>query len=180
LRTYYAIYVYYFTYDVAWYAYYGWVWTALEAQLAVICASAPALKIFFNRYFSFITTTTSGLSKSKKASGYGFGTLGQSLGNSLKPSRTGSALDSKWEAEPVPLDRIQVSTGMDVVIEDRSDAASDTSHSSTRKLTALPIQHPSPDETRSGWLGSRTVCTAYQPGHLRSNSHDIERDADRI
>ncbi|KAH9870066.1 hypothetical protein J1614_006988, partial [Plenodomus biglobosus] len=51
LRTYYATYVYYYTYDITWYAYYGWVWTVLEAQLGVICASAPALKVFFQRYF---------------------------------------------------------------------------------------------------------------------------------
>ena len=33
MRTYYAIYVYFFTYDITWYAYYGWVWTAIESDL---------------------------------------------------------------------------------------------------------------------------------------------------
>ncbi|KZM24673.1 hypothetical protein ST47_g4191 [Ascochyta rabiei] len=56
LRTYFATYVYYYTYDITWYAYYGWIWTALEADLAVICASAPALKMFFRRYFNMKTS----------------------------------------------------------------------------------------------------------------------------
>lgn len=174
--------MYYFTYDVPWYAYYGWVWTALEAQLGVICASAPALKIFFNRYFNFITTTRSGLSRSsgKKESGYGKASAGTSMGNSLKTSRRGSDWDRKWGVEPVPLNQIQISTGMDVVVEEQDDAASDTSHSSTRNLTALPIQHPSPDESHSRWLGSRTECTAYQPDYPRGNIHDIERNATRL
>ncbi|KAF2466473.1 uncharacterized protein BDR25DRAFT_269074, partial [Lindgomyces ingoldianus] len=50
MRTYYAIYVYYYTYDITWIAHHGWIWTALEADLGVICASAPALKVFFRRY----------------------------------------------------------------------------------------------------------------------------------
>lgn len=52
MRTYYAIYVYYYTYDITWWAHDGWVWTALEAQLGIICASAPALKVFLRRYFN--------------------------------------------------------------------------------------------------------------------------------
>jgi len=174
MRTYYAIYVYYFTYDVPWYAYYGWVWTALEAQLGVVCASAPALKIFFNRYFS-LSANRSGFSRSsgKKASGYG-------LGNSVKLSHGESKTDSNWKNEAVPLDQIQISKSMDISVEDRDDAASETSTSSTRNLTALPIQHPSPHGSHSAWLGSRTVCTAFLPGDSRSNSHDIERDAARI
>jgi hypothetical protein len=221
MRTYYAIYVYYFTYDVPWYAYYGWVWTALEAQLGVVCASAPALKIFceqsrgdgkpflrhllivppclVNRYFNF-NATRSGLSKSsgKKASGYGKASAGNSFGNSLKRSHQGSKMDSYWTDEPVPLNQIQISKDTHVVVEDRDDAASETSTSSTRNLTALPIQHPSsngspkqkstalpiqhpsPNGSRSAWLGSRTICTAFRPGSTRSNSQDIERDAAKI
>ncbi|KAH7357490.1 hypothetical protein BKA66DRAFT_500989, partial [Pyrenochaeta sp. MPI-SDFR-AT-0127] len=55
MRTYYAIYIYYCTYDITWYAFYAWIWTALEADLGIMCASAPALKVFFRRYFSLPT-----------------------------------------------------------------------------------------------------------------------------
>ncbi|KAH7067848.1 hypothetical protein FB567DRAFT_411952, partial [Paraphoma chrysanthemicola] len=55
MRTYYAIYIYYGTYDITWYAFYAWIWTALEANLGVICASAPALKVFLRRHFNVPT-----------------------------------------------------------------------------------------------------------------------------
>jgi hypothetical protein len=35
------------SYDMTWGSYRGWIWFAIESHLAVICASAPALKIFF-------------------------------------------------------------------------------------------------------------------------------------
>lgn len=39
--------VYWGTYDVTWAAQAAWMWLTIEAELAVICASAPALKQFF-------------------------------------------------------------------------------------------------------------------------------------
>jgi hypothetical protein len=174
MRTYYAIYVYYFTYDITWYAYYGWIWTALEAQLGVVCASAPALKIFFRRYFNF-STNRSGLSKDsgRKRSGYGKASPGNSMGLSFGTS----ILETKCESEPVPLNQIKISTGMDVVVEDRDDAASQGSSSSTRNLTALPIQTPPSSGSHEPWLGSRTVCTAFRPASGRTTrvSSDVER-----
>lgn len=174
MRTYYAIYLYYFTYDITWYAYYGWIWTALEAQLGVVCASAPALKVFFKRYFNF-SANRSGLSNSKSSeknsSKYGK----MSPGNSLGLSGGTSTTDTMWKPEPIPLNEIMVSTGMSVVHEDQDDTASQGSSSSTRNLTALPVPVPSPTDSNLGWLGSQTICTAF-----RSRSHDIERDAGRI
>ncbi|KAJ4402659.1 hypothetical protein N0V91_007033 [Didymella pomorum] len=85
LRTYYATYVYYYTYDITWYAYYGWIWTALEADLAVICASAPALKIFFRRYFNMSTSRSGyGHSGYGKASS-GTGSTPAPLSSTAKP-----------------------------------------------------------------------------------------------
>ena len=50
VRTYYLNYVINNTYDVLWYIYVMWVWTILELYLAMIAASAPALKPFFQRF----------------------------------------------------------------------------------------------------------------------------------
>ncbi|KAF2837819.1 integral membrane protein, partial [Patellaria atrata CBS 101060] len=47
LRMYYIHRVYYETYDITWAAEEGWLWTMIESHLGIICASAPALKIFF-------------------------------------------------------------------------------------------------------------------------------------
>lgn len=142
MRTYYAIYVYYYTYDITWIAYYGWIWTALEADLGVICACAPALKVFFRRYLNLSTNRSKygygyGDSKGRKTPTYGKGTPGNSLG--------ASNIDSgRWDSKPVPLDRIQVSTQMDITVIDREDTASQKSDASTRILTALPLTQKPP------------------------------------
>jgi hypothetical protein len=36
---------------MTWYSYEAWIWFAVESHLAVICASAPALKIIAKRTF---------------------------------------------------------------------------------------------------------------------------------
>lgn len=51
LRTY-ATYVLFFeTYDVSWQLWEIWNWTLLELHIGVICANAPAFKVFARRYF---------------------------------------------------------------------------------------------------------------------------------
>ncbi|KAF2120322.1 hypothetical protein BDV96DRAFT_567058 [Lophiotrema nucula] len=154
LRMYYAIYVYYYTYDITWYAFYGWIWTALEADLGVICASAPALKVFFHRYFNLSgNRSTNGYSNGKKAS------------NGQPSTESG-----KWKSAsyPVPMDRIKVSTGLNVTVEDRDETGSQWSDASTRELTALPNPHSSADNKSETFTprfieGCRTVRAAFRP-----------------
>jgi hypothetical protein len=52
LRMYYIHHIFYETYDVTWAAWEAWMWTVTEAHVAIICASAPALKTFAKRYMS--------------------------------------------------------------------------------------------------------------------------------
>lgn len=52
MRCYYSQYIYFNTYDVTWYAEYALLFTGIEANLAVCCASAPALRLFFQNYFA--------------------------------------------------------------------------------------------------------------------------------
>lgn len=58
LRIHYAHSVYYYTkinpsptYDISWQALGSWVSTAVEANVAIICASAPALNAYFKGWF---------------------------------------------------------------------------------------------------------------------------------
>jgi hypothetical protein len=58
LRIHYAHRVYYYTklnpsptYDISWEALGSWVATSVEANVAVICASAPALKVYWGPWF---------------------------------------------------------------------------------------------------------------------------------
>jgi hypothetical protein len=41
--------VYYKTYDMTWESYPAWIWFAIESHVGIICASAPALKLFFRQ-----------------------------------------------------------------------------------------------------------------------------------
>lgn len=179
MRAYYATYVYYYTYDITWYAWYGWIWTTLEAQLGLICACGPAMKGFAKRYFSMSTIRSDAYgyaskqhSNSRRIPGYGR----LSAGNSLATSSLDS---SKWGHEPLPMGAIKVSTTTKVA-EDRDETASQNSASSTRNLKALPIQ-PLPlvhrDARRSDpfhiWNSNRTVVTAYS----QDQDIDVEKHA---
>ncbi|KAF2008119.1 hypothetical protein P154DRAFT_419755, partial [Amniculicola lignicola CBS 123094] len=47
LRSYYGWIVFFQTYDVTWYGWDNTLWTMLELHVGVMCANAPALKVFF-------------------------------------------------------------------------------------------------------------------------------------
>ncbi|KAK7705446.1 hypothetical protein SLS57_010100 [Botryosphaeria dothidea] len=49
LRMVYIFPLYNSTYDIPWHASPVWTWTAVEAHMAIVCASAPALKLFFRK-----------------------------------------------------------------------------------------------------------------------------------
>jgi hypothetical protein len=44
--------IYYATYDMTWGSYPAWILLAIEAHVGVICASAPALEVYFKRWDS--------------------------------------------------------------------------------------------------------------------------------
>ncbi|PVH95561.1 hypothetical protein DM02DRAFT_617820 [Periconia macrospinosa] len=168
MRTYYAIYVYYFTYDITWYAYYGWIWTAVEADLGVVCACAPAMKVFFLRYFTYSSQNRSGYGYmgGKKSMGSGMRYLKKPAygkNSSVGTTTIGSASqkDKKmesWQNQGIPLDRIQVRSDTNVVVEDLVETSSVESHSSTRILRIPPTIPQSPGEYPEQWAGSRTTC----------------------
>ncbi|KAF2816597.1 uncharacterized protein BDZ99DRAFT_515181 [Mytilinidion resinicola] len=164
MRIYYLHWVYFETYDISWECLPGWLWSCLEADLAVICASAPALKVFFRRYLNI--STRSG--RSGHSMGY-IRNLDQPSDNSR--SRNWSS-PSQSASSPLPSDGIKVSTAMGVTIEDRGDSTSDMEVGSTRsskELTSLPnVDHNKtmPSTPRDSRLqkGSRTMVFAtYTP-----------------
>ncbi|KAH6644585.1 hypothetical protein C7974DRAFT_408257 [Boeremia exigua] len=176
MRTYYAAYVYYYTYDTTWYAYYGYIWTALEADLAVICASAPALKIFFRRYFTSTTSyTKSGISK---------GHIPMPTATTVKSTRSKESPFSASRIaanitydEEVPMHCIKVSQGLDVCIDERDDV-SQKSFASTKNFTSSSLPEESAWHGSSQWAqGCHTVCTALQPS-TRGGSQTGTRERD--
>jgi hypothetical protein len=92
--------IYTTTYDMTWESYRGWIWFAIESHLAVICASAPALKIFFKH-----TLKVSSLINTFKRKAYA------TNGNTLDSRDTGStALDRYKEKRNMQLNNITVDT----------------------------------------------------------------------
>ncbi|EUC40350.1 hypothetical protein COCMIDRAFT_109065 [Bipolaris oryzae ATCC 44560] len=183
MRTYYATKLYYFTYDITWIAYYGWIWTNLEAQLAVICASAPSLKVFFNRYLTQYTSRdgyTGNLSRGKtpevssKLASNVFASKHSQFSSHKSQIRGGDATPS----EEIPLEGIHINHKLQISIEERDDT-SHKSFESTKALTELPPSHQAWRD-RIEWAEScRNVCAAFRPGSMgnpgvRSRDGDIE------
>lgn len=56
--------------DLTWTGYDVFIWAQLEVQLSLICASAPALRVFFRKYLSdpVLRAITSGRSNSRRGS----------------------------------------------------------------------------------------------------------------
>ncbi|KAL5114257.1 hypothetical protein ACEQ8H_007866 [Pleosporales sp. CAS-2024a] len=168
MRTYYATHVYYYTYDITWYAYYGWIWTALEANLGVICASAPALKVFFKRQLSETNdcmwsagdryarstqnNTRSNVSRSR-------GTTGLSLAQSILASRA----DIYEKHDSIALEGIKVCQNVEIRIE-TGDDSSQKSFTSTRNLTMQRNNWKSPVD----W-GNDCHVSSAAPGSSISN-----------
>jgi hypothetical protein len=62
------------TYDLTWKSLPLWIFTAIEPNIAIICASAPALKSYFNRYIpsSFPNESSAPWSNTTIGGGKGF------------------------------------------------------------------------------------------------------------
>ena len=122
IRCIYITRIFFQTYDVTWVAYEAWAWTSVEADVAVICASAPALKAFFKQYFQG-STFGSGISYSLRRNGYrknAYGT-GKSrdnpLGNTSSTSGAHSFMRSDKEMPDIEIGRIEVTREVDIMEE---------------------------------------------------------------
>lgn len=144
----------------------------------MICASAPALKMFFRRYFK-MTTSRSGYANS--------GSAGRKtpvpLSLTAKSRGKGSMLSSSQITaggaydDQVPMTGIKVSQGLDVRVDERDDT-SQRSFASTRNLTTVPMLQESEWQGSRPWIqGCRTVCAALKPSS-RENSRTRTRERD--
>jgi hypothetical protein len=136
-----------------------------------MCASAPALKVFFKRYFTASTMS------------YGYSRSGtnktpiplQSRGKGMSSAHSANLSHAEHSGihDSVPFHGIKVSQGLDIHVEERDDI-SKKSYDSTRKLTTPP----KPEDQKFGeWSqGCRTVCAAYDPS---SRNSSMNRGQDR-
>jgi hypothetical protein len=86
------------TYDVTWESQPIWILTGIEANLAIICASAPALKVFFERYLGLPSfTKRSGYFWSGSTFGKGFSASGNSdVEGGLSSKHRRKSAGGKW------------------------------------------------------------------------------------
>ncbi|KAF1816740.1 hypothetical protein P152DRAFT_135994 [Eremomyces bilateralis CBS 781.70] len=120
--------VYYKTYDVTWAAEEVWVWTAVETHLAVICASAPALKVFFKRYLK-VSSFGSDLKYTIKRS---FGQTGsekpdRSYGLSSTVGKGTHPYSSRHKSitDDIELGGIKVARDIDIRVESHDESQSE-------------------------------------------------------
>jgi hypothetical protein len=151
MRLYYSTYVYYcklktkrswfakltgtiVTYDVTWYAYYGWIWTVLEADLGLICASAPALRVFFRHSLGLMSSRTGNSRTGPNKTPVGvLSNRADRSGPLVKSNRSDNA---QTYGDNIYLDSIVVERGLSSQVHDRDDA-SQKSDSSTKNLTTI-------------------------------------------
>lgn len=145
----------------------------------MICASAPALKVFFRRYFS-LSNASGGYTRS--GSNQMAIPMSRSRGRPQVSNYSATASRARHDNEVesgLPFAGIKVSQGLDIRVEERDrDDLSQKSYASTRNLTALP---KSERNRSSDWTqGCRTLCTALKPSS-RNNSkpRSPERDVER-
>ncbi|KIW00182.1 uncharacterized protein PV09_08223 [Verruconis gallopava] len=48
------------TFDITWWGYSVWIWTCIECDLAIICASVPCLRPLSKKFFFFLKTSSYG------------------------------------------------------------------------------------------------------------------------
>lgn len=152
MRIYYASRIYFYTYDATWASLPCLVWTVVEADLAVLCASAPALKVFFRRY----------LNTSSQRSGYSLGhvhNISSRQGYTSQPSPSPINPD-KITSTSSHTAGIKISHGMNVKIQSRNEISEyASSEHSNWELTSPQAIHGNPHAP--AWSDApRTICFA--------------------
>lgn len=92
LRTYATYVLFYETYDISWQLWEIWNWTLLELHIGVICANAPALKVFVKRYLNVKSLVSKGHGSSQAKSSQAKSS--QAKSSQAKSSQTASQANS--------------------------------------------------------------------------------------
>ncbi|CAE7031388.1 hypothetical protein P3342_006613 [Pyrenophora teres f. teres] len=138
IRAYHASRTYHYPTKVSHCSYWGYFWTTIEVQLAVICASAPAMKNFFNHYFETYTPRI-GSSEIFQRVKVRFLALTQPRSSVQQTEE----IAARYLHEDIPLGSIRVSHKLDVSNMPRT-SNSPIIFAGTSSLAALPVIYASP------------------------------------
>ncbi|KAI2480388.1 hypothetical protein Ptr902_08569 [Pyrenophora tritici-repentis] len=124
---------------------------AIEAQLGIFWASAPAMKIFFNHYFETYTPCTIGSFEI-------FQRVKMRFLDSTQPRpsvQQNEEIAARYSREDIPLGSIRVSHKLDVYNSSRT-SNSPSIFAGTSALAAVPVIYasPLPSPLRKTWRES--------------------------
>jgi hypothetical protein len=132
----------------------------------MMCACAPALKVFFKRYF--VTSSMSGRYGSSNTPIPLSRSRGKGISLPSSHSASASHVEPNGRHGSVPFTGIKVSRDLDVHVEEW-DKDSQKSFASTKELTALPL---------SGEKNSDNWAQGYQPDRAQKTVRIQILDAD--
>jgi hypothetical protein len=136
-----------------------------------MCASAPAMKVFFKRYFS-LSIASGSYSRSGTGRSRQLMSRSRDKGSFSTHSAMASRGDPSGLRNSVPLNSIKVSQGLEIHVEERDDM-SQKSFASTKNLTALP-SHTEND--MDDWKhNTRTVWAGFRPSSRNGSRAQVGR-----
>lgn len=143
----------------------------------MICASAPALKVFFRRYFKLTNFRANYSETGSRETQVPPSTLNSRGKGSRLPASEATA-GGTYDDE-VPMDGIKDDYGLDIHV-DKRDGLSQFSFASVRNLGSLAMSQESGWQGSNQWIHrSHTVCAALRPSSrgssgTRSREKDVE------
>ena len=147
-------------------AYMLFVWAQFELQVGIMCASAPALRVFFRRYLGGTSQNSTNQNSTHPS------TLGGMPDKSITVvrdtnvdfERNGAAVRPTEKLETHELRNLGTSTS---ISEDGGDGLSDTSRAQERDLTRYSHEETQVGTARSSWLDTTSVKRqSYAPPRL--------------
>ena len=146
-------------------AYMLFVWAQFELQVGIMCASAPALRVFFRRYLGG-TSQNSTKQNSTHPS-----TLGGMPDKSITVVRDTNVDFERNGAAVRPTEKLEThelrNLGTSTSISDGEDGLSDISQAQERDLTRYSHEETQVGNARSSWLDTTSVKRqSYAPPRL--------------
>ena len=146
-------------------AYMLFVWAQFELQVGIMCASAPALRVFFRRYLGG-TSQNSTKQNSTHPS-----TLGGMPDKSITVVRDTNVDFERNGAAVRPTEKLEThelrNLGTSTSISDGEDGLSDISQAQERDLTRYSHEETQVGNARSSWLDTTSVKRqSYAPPRI--------------
>ena len=146
-------------------AYMLFVWAQFELQVGIMCASAPALRVFFRRYLGGTSQNSTNQNSTHPS------TLGGMPDKSITVVRDTNVDFERNGAAVRPTEKLEThelrNLGTSTSVSDGEDGLSDISQAQERDLTRYSHEETQVGNARSSWLDTTSVKRqSYAPPRL--------------